>query len=333
MNKLFYIFLFIFFCGAVRLSAQVNLVPNPSFEIYDTCPSSAPDPGLIYFATPWFQPDTCFGTIKESSSSDYFNSCSTAFWGVPQNLLGYQFARTGNGYAGIGFLIWYPDQFGIRENIEVELLDSLRAGKKYCVEFFVSLANITGTNSLATNAIHLGFSKSIVYNNCYTPLNIQPAILNPINQIIRDTINWVKVAGEYYANGGEKFLVIGNFFSDQNSLIDSTGPAPINIAYYYIDDVSVSICDEILNVPNIFTPNGDHMNDFFHVENIGYLKFTCKLYNRWGTVVSEFDEQSNGWNGQNSDGQECPDGVYFYVILGGDDQKEFQQKGFVQLLR
>jgi hypothetical protein len=81
---------------------QLNLVPNPGFEIYDTCPQDLFNPpysgtNAICRAIPWFQPNS--PGITCSGSTDFFHACSSF---VPQNILGFQYARTGSGYAGAG---------------------------------------------------------------------------------------------------------------------------------------------------------------------------------------------------------------------------------------
>jgi OOP family OmpA-OmpF porin len=81
------LFYLIFFSPAFAV-AQINLVPNPSFEIYNTCPNSG---GQITYATGWF--------TATLGSPDYFNSCSAGY-GVPSNGFGYSNAQDGNAYAG-----------------------------------------------------------------------------------------------------------------------------------------------------------------------------------------------------------------------------------------
>jgi gliding motility-associated-like protein len=62
------------------------------------------------------------------------------------------------------------------------------------------------------------------------------------NGIIKDTMNWVKVSGSFIASGDEKFLVIGNFYSNQftNFLLVGGSSNP----RYFVDDVSVCDCDD-----------------------------------------------------------------------------------------
>lgn len=65
-----------------------------------------------------------------------------------------------------------------------------------------------------------------------------------------------------------------------------------------------------VHAPNIFTPNGDGVNDYFFIENLGqYPQSRLEVYNRWGTLVYENNDYQNNW-----DGGDVSDGVYFYVL-------------------
>src|SRR3954465_9815496 len=79
------------FCMFTFVGAQ-NLVPDSSFELYSTCPSTD---GQIDFATGWSDPT--------GTAPDYFNSCADVSTGysVPANDLGTMTAHTGNAYAGL----------------------------------------------------------------------------------------------------------------------------------------------------------------------------------------------------------------------------------------
>ena len=115
---------------------QTNLVPNSSFEIYTSCPWAL---GEIYKTPPWFQASNL------AVSTDFFHFCSLSQADVPYNICGYQNAKSGLGYAGlITFGKTHPSftfPRPYREYLEVKLIDSLRSGKQYCVEFYVSLSN------------------------------------------------------------------------------------------------------------------------------------------------------------------------------------------------
>ena len=86
-------------------------------------------------------------------------------------------------------------------------------------------------------------------------------------------------------------------------------------------------------IPNIFTPNGDNINDEFFINATDIVNFSCKIYDRWGTLVFQFTDVSKGWNGKEKNGTACYDGVYYYLISYTDNKGKVNTKnGFFQLL-
>ncbi|HTF04692.1 MAG TPA: T9SS type A sorting domain-containing protein [Bacteroidia bacterium] len=205
--------------------AQVNLVPNPSFEILDTCPYNLDQ---LHFASPWFSPN--------GNTPDLFNGCSTV--GMPQNAAGWQMPRTGNGYAGMGIYNYYYNgsNINMREYIAAPLLDTLKAGKKYCVEFYASRSD---SSFWAINRLGLYLSVPPIPNdNQGETINVTPQIFFDTNQILIDDTSWVRVSEIFTANGGERYLYIGNFYGDSQT--DTLSHLGIVVsAYYYIDDVAI----------------------------------------------------------------------------------------------
>jgi hypothetical protein len=221
----------IFLTATFFLKAQSNLVPNPSFETYTACPTSS---SQIYYATPWTGPTT--------NSVDYFNSCSTTR-GVPKcGAYAFQYARTGDAYAGF----WGVDGYGLnyREYTQAPLLNSLVSGKCYYIEFYTNLFNQLdyGINNIGAHISNTSFGVTSSNGNV---LNLAPNALKFGNPVITDTINWIKVSGIYAANGGEQYIIIGNFFDDLHT--DTVGLMGGNYggAYYYIDDVTVISTDSM----------------------------------------------------------------------------------------
>mgnify|MGYP001005138266 CR=1 FL=1 len=91
-----------------------------------------------------------------------------------------------------------------------------------------------------------------------------------------------------------------------------------------------------LEIPNVFTPNGDNVNDFFFLKSAGLKKISIRIYDRWGAVVYELETEKGNisWDGKNRFGKEVADGVYMYIITAtGSDGKEFDKKGTVSLFR
>jgi gliding motility-associated-like protein len=92
-----------------------------------------------------------------------------------------------------------------------------------------------------------------------------------------------------------------------------------------------------IEVPNIFSPNGDGVNDFFQVKGQTLRTFSGIIVNRWGRTVYEWENWQDyeaGWDGKLSGGTEASTGVYYFVIkaVGMDDQ-EYEMQGPLHLMR
>lgn len=80
-----------------------------------------------------------------------------------------------------------------------------------------------------------------------------------------------------------------------------------------------------IELPNVFTPNGDGKNDLFVIQNLELGVAPIKIYNRWGKVVFESSGYNNDWNGK-----DVSDGVYYYIMDYPLDNKKYT--GFVQVI-
>ncbi|HIA05733.1 MAG TPA: gliding motility-associated C-terminal domain-containing protein [Flavobacteriales bacterium] len=84
-------------------------------------------------------------------------------------------------------------------------------------------------------------------------------------------------------------------------------------------------------VPNIITPNGDGVNDFFLVnEQLLYAPIHLIVFNRWGVMVFEDTEYENNWDGDNFAGKPLAEGTYYYLLQLTDAD---DRAGFITILR
>ena len=78
------------------------------------------------------------------------------------------------------------------------------------------------------------------------------------------------------------------------------------------------------DIPEGFSPNGDGINDFFTVLNIGnFPSNSLKVMNRWGQQVYLRQPYDNGFNGRSDQGVDLPDGTYFYILDLGNGETPF----------
>ena len=90
---------------------------------------------------------------------------------------------------------------------------------------------------------------------------------------------------------------------------------------------------DTLIVPNVFTPNGDSVNDYFTPVSLNINTYNILIYNRWGGLVYENNTLESNWNGTYK-GEPCAIGVYFYVLNATSySGREYNLNGTVTLIR
>jgi hypothetical protein len=198
--------------------------------------------------------------LPTKGTSDYFNSCSRFQVNVPNNFIGHMYARDGNAYMGI-ILIEKPSQDSIkskmsnyREYLQTELITPLLRGKKYEVKFNYAIATYS---TYAANNIGIHFSKEKIKKTRSSKLlNYSPQIKADTSILNTTTDMWFEVADTFIAQGGEKYLTIGNFYNDKKTQYLTLNASDLRkslrekiernkIAYYYIDMISVTLIEEL----------------------------------------------------------------------------------------
>ncbi len=310
--------LLIFFCQFQLIIWSQNLLINNSFESYTSCPMI---PGQIQNVQPWNSPTW--------GSTDYFNSCTVSLSvSTPLNYVGFSPPKSGSAYAGI---VAYCNSGCIsnnsREYLQVRINSPLKRNRRYCIQYYISLAD---SSQYSISNIGVFFHEDSLFKTTFDTISVVPQIeyLSQIN----DTSNWMEVKDYFIANGGEKYLTIGNFRDNASTNVQYFQPIyTLNLerfAYYYIDDVSLVECNETPIIPNVFSPNDDGINDLFKIEDLPQ-ECSVQIFDRWGIIVFESNNQNTYWNGRTTSGINCVEGCYFYRIIAGDEV----YKGFLQLIR
>lgn len=312
----------------IKFCNSQNLITNSSFEETNGCPSSTPP---FNYLIDWINPT--------NASPDYWNSCyNSTIWtiGVPSNSMGFQEAYSGNAYAGFGVYNTYilPDtNYDYREYIQTELISQLEAEKKYKIIFYLSLPD---KYIYSTNNIGIYFSQTEIYYNTNSILPISPQIDFSFTDstTLTEKEKWIEISTNYIALGGEKFMTIGNFRTNENTDTINSGSGIYAISYYYIDDVSVTLdttvgANEELTVkseeykiypnPNTGTINISGNNNLESINLEIYSSLGQKVY------IKSFNNSAVAKNIELN----LPNGIY-YCILRNDKGIVYNQKIVVQ---
>lgn len=221
----------------LSLQAQ-NLVPNPSFEEYEYCPTGTTH--LNNSVVNWF---------SWQESPDYFHSCNNELSGtagVPSHAWGYQWPITGEAYAAL-FTFAHHVLDG-REYIAAPLIQPLISGEEYYVFFHTSQydGGVESASWCATNNIGLRFFKDPTYSIGVGGTPLTPDNFAHLNysEVLLDTMNWTLVEGWVTADDEYNWVAIGNFFDDSQTDIVELNDENRCFGIYYIENICVATSPE-----------------------------------------------------------------------------------------
>jgi OmpA-OmpF porin, OOP family len=213
-----------------------NLILNPNFEEEE---GKLKKLGQIEVAKYWVSPT---GANADLFETDHKKEDISA----PDNIYGKEKPMSGSSrYAGAVFFSYKSKD--PRTYIQTQLASALKKDVKYCVQFHVSLADLS---KYAVNNIGAHLSKKPVTTKEEISLILDTHVKHSSNKIYNEQYMWEPVCGVYVAQGGEKYLTIGNFSSDKDTEYEKMKKPKeftaqqINNAYYYIDEVSVRAIDK-----------------------------------------------------------------------------------------
>jgi gliding motility-associated-like protein len=200
-----------------------------------------------------------------------------------------------------------------------------------------------------------GFYKLTVQNsdgNCKTADSVKISLDSAIADFSSNlTTGFIPLTVQFTNNSINATKYIWNFESNNTSTQTSPSYTFENVGNYNvvltaiskfgcIDTASLTIITDgeiIIQIPNVFTPNGDNLNDFFEnkVNNFKFLKYlNGSIWNRWGQFIYEYQMPNGKWWDGKFEGNDCQEGVYFYIINAeGSNGRKFNFHGTVTLIR
>lgn len=79
-----------------------------------------------------------------------------------------------------------------------------------------------------------------------------------------------------------------------------------------------------ISLPNVFSPNGDRVNDLLVMNAVNITSVEAQIFNRWGQKVNDLKRVGESWDGRSMTGELVPDGTYFYTLTAqGRDGKTY----------
>jgi len=191
-------------------SVAQNLIPNGSFEEFESCPDNFRQ---LDRALHW--------TGANTGSPELFHACGfTDDFVAPYD---------GDGMAG---LILHADYNNSVEYLQAMLMDTLQKGKSYCFSYQIRASRKT---PILINKIGAHFSKKKLATPNWEPFYLRPTVFE--DEIVENRDNWQKITTQFTAKGGERFFTFGNFF-EQHFLKERLVQRPQMAwySYYYVDD-------------------------------------------------------------------------------------------------
>lgn len=211
--------------------SELEMLDNGGFEQVE---GKIKKGGLVVLAKGWSSPT--------KTQADLFSAKVKEGYGTPNNPYGKEDPFEGENYAGITSFS-YGDKEA-RTYISARLKTPMRSGLKYCVKFYVSLAE---ASKYASNNIAANFSKKQFNYDEDRNIMAESHVMAVGNPVFNATFGWDEVCGIYTAEGGEKFITIGNFSSNGDTKSERmaknkefTGQQVIS-SYYFVDNISVQL--------------------------------------------------------------------------------------------
>jgi len=242
--------------------------------------------------------------------------------------------------------IFRSSQILIKETNEFKYMGDIELSPNGIIYIAASSKNyLNSINNPNVTGINCNFiEESILLDNgCLCKSGLHNGItlkkkLKPIS-IGEDTVSCTQVT------------LVPNLNNDNTEYLWSTGDSSETLAvntsndyWLMVYNIGCSVSDTVkvvinpntinLKIPNVFTPNGDSINDYFDVEIKDLAEFKISVFNRWGFEVFKTDSPIDRWNGRFNDNEPI-DGVYFWecIYKGFCDEITKIKKGTVTIIK
>ncbi|GEM_PF-1417012 len=271
--------------------------------------------------------DATTGLISPNSPTDTiicptedFVSLNAEEYMFPNNM-SYQWFRNGQPIGGET-----NDQLNISEEglflLEVTKLSALGSTCESADSINVRLADEFGPYRAACKSITFKNGSVVQVFNWDVSTGADGYLVRGITQD-GDTLPWEEASGETAI----QHEIVGEQLKLQVMPYNIEVPEDANCRFGPREIAEA--CDAVVRPINVFTPNGDGINDFLAFTLLElYPGSMLQVFNRWGEMVYEDDNYYNDW-----DGEDLKEGTYFYILKVNDDLYPEPFKGNFTIIR
>ena len=199
----------------------------------------------------------------------------------------------------------------------------------YKFSFKESACNYEDT--ITINFTPIPYGELVTYTDICQGQSVVLTVENISNPTYLESIEWTSDLVAWSSNGETTTSITvsspGEYTARLFNVCNPTG-------FALPSKIIIKTCDVVM--PNVITPNGDNINDVYYIKdnNDVFISFNIVIVNRWGNVISEFDDPANGkWDGKTKGGDLVEAGVYFYYVKGITlDGKGISKQGFIHVI-
>jgi outer membrane protein OmpA-like peptidoglycan-associated protein len=324
------------FCqDAIKRDTGINLVPNPSFE---NLKKEMPELSIESY-------------LAFRNHIANWNSPTQTTPDLLFNINDYTSDKPRTGSQMIGILTHNPNSKNSdtwREYIQVKLDLDLEQGEEYILEFWVKRH---GQAVMASNNIGALLSRVPFINDDIRPITALQLVANETKIINPKKPKWQKISATFTADGDERFLIIGNFFDNENTTfkdVKNTHGTAWHNPYYILDDVSlrqiITIEPIVETLDNLTLKKGDIIRldrIFYDFDKWDLLPASFEQLDELVTLLNKYpsmrivinghtdDRGSDSYNELLSDNR-CQS-VYNYLISNSIDSSRLEYKGYGEI--
>ncbi|MDR0982751.1 MAG: gliding motility-associated C-terminal domain-containing protein [Culturomica sp.] len=133
-------------------------------------------------------------------------------------------------------------------------------------------------------------------------MKVQSVRLNILDSLLDNVIRYGKDQTYVYMHPG--------YYPVKMVVTNTNG---INACTDTSESVYIVVYESFVDMPNVFTPNDDGVNDIFRAGTQSVEQFSGMILNRWGRTVYEWQDPAGGWDGK-INGKDASPGTYYYII-------------------